>query len=452
MLHTGTYPRRPGALSDDSMEECEMDVPVAVPTAPAAAAAPPVATNTIIATMLRAAPKISDLIFSPGRAPQVEVNGELVQLKIAGVGVLKPDDTARIANDLMGRSKHALEKLKEEGSCDISYSVPKLSRFRVNIFTQRGSCGIVMRVIPTDVPDFKTLNLPPELNEAAKLRPGIVLVTGPTGSGKSSTLAAFVDKINETKACHVITIEDPIEFLHQHKLATIHQRELHTDCPSFALALRAALRQAPKLILVGEMRDKQTIEVALEAAETGHMVYSTLHTIDASKTVERIIGVFPLEEQNAIRGRLAKSFRYIVSQRLIPRIDGSGRVAAFEILKATIRTREYVQKGESEGKSLLDAMRDAEGNEMQCFDDEIEKMIRAGVIDMEMGLSYCTNMGNLRLCLADFVEAQGNKTPGARPAKPAGVTPKAAPASYAGKASAPAAPEPSRETELEIER
>ena len=435
-----------------------MDVPVAVPTipgtstTPAAAAPPPVATNTIIATMLRAAPKISDLIFSPGRAPQVEVNGELVQLKIAGVGVLKPDDTARIANDLMGRSKHAMEKLKEEGSCDISYSVPKLSRFRVNIFTQRGSCGIVMRVIPTDVPDFKTLNLPPELNEAAKLRPGIVLVTGPTGSGKSSTLAAFVDKINETKACHVITIEDPIEFLHQHKLATIHQRELHTDCPSFALALRAALRQAPKLILVGEMRDKQTIEVALEAAETGHMVYSTLHTIDASKTVERIIGVFPLEEQNAIRGRLAKSFRYIISQRLIPRLDGSGRVAAFEILKATIRTREYVQKGESEGKSLLDAMRDAEGNEMQCFDDEIEKMIRAGVIDMEMGLSYCTNMGNLRLCLADFVEAQGNKTPGARPAKPAGVTPKAAPASYAGKASAPAAPEPSRETELEIER
>jgi twitching motility protein PilT len=439
-----------------------MDVPVVVPTAPtastalggpAAGAAPPVATNTIIATMLRAAPKISDLIFSPGRAPQVEVNGELVQLNIPGVGMLRPDDTARIANDLMGRSKLALEKLKEEGSCDISYSVPKLSRFRVNIFTQRGSCGIVMRVIPTDVPDFKSLNLPPELNEAAKLRPGIVLVTGPTGSGKSSTLAAFVDKINQTKACHVITIEDPIEFLHQHKLATIHQRELHTDCPSFALALRAALRQAPKLILVGEMRDKQTIEVALEAAETGHMVYSTLHTIDASKTVERIIGVFPLEEQNAIRGRLAKCFRYIVSQRLIPRLDGTGRVAAFEILKATIRTREYVQKGESEGKSLLDAMRDAEGGEMQCFDDEIEKMIRAGVIDMEMGLSYCTNMGNLRLCLADFVEAQGNKTPGAHPAKPASAAPKAAPASYAGKpAAASAAPEPSLETELEIER
>jgi twitching motility protein PilT len=432
-----------------------MDVPVAVQ--PTAAAAPaPVATPVLIATMLRAAPKISDLIFSPGRAPQVEVNGQLVQLKIPGVGMLKPDDTARIAADLMGRSKHALEKLKEEGSCDISYSVPKLSRFRVNIFTQRGSCGIVMRVIPTDVPDFRSLNLPKELNEAAELRPGIVLVTGPTGSGKSSTLAAFVDKINQTKACHVITIEDPIEFLHQHKLATIHQRELHTDCPSFALALRAALRQAPKLILVGEMRDKQTIEVALEAAETGHMVYSTLHTIDASKTVERIIGVFPLEEQNAIRGRLAKSFRYIISQRLIPRMDGTGRAAAFEILKATVRTREYVQKGEAEGKSLLDAMRDAENGEMQCFDDEIEKMIRAGVVDMEVGLSYCTNMGNLRLCLADFVEAQANSPAQTRATKAGSPAPKPAAASYAGTSSAaPAEASDSsraRETEIEIER
>jgi len=432
-----------------------MDVPVAVPTTAAAAPAP-VATPVLIATMLRAAPKISDLIFSPGRAPQVEVNGQLVQLKIPGVGILKPDDTARIAADLMGRSKHALEKLKEEGSCDISYSVPKLSRFRVNIFTQRGSCGIVMRVIPTDVPDFRSLNLPKELNEAAELRPGIVLVTGPTGSGKSSTLAAFVDKINQTKACHVITIEDPIEFLHQHKLATIHQRELHTDCPSFALALRAALRQAPKLILVGEMRDKQTIEVALEAAETGHMVYSTLHTIDASKTVERIIGVFPLEEQNAIRGRLAKSFRYIISQRLIPRMDGTGRAAAFEILKATVRTREYVQKGEAEGKSLLDAMRDAENGEMQCFDDEIEKMIRAGVVDMEVGLSYCTNMGNLRLCLADFVEAQANSPAQTRATKAGSPAPKPAAASYAGTSSAaPAEASDSsraRETEIEIER
>ena len=379
--------------------------PSAAPAAPAAPAEP-VSTPTIIASMLRAHSKTSDLIFSPGRAPQVETGGQLIQLKIAGVGVLGSEDTARIAADLIGRNTHALEKLKLEGSCDISYSLPKLSRFRVNIFTQRGSCAIVMRVIASNVPDFGSLHLPSQLTEAAELRPGIVLVTGPTGSGKSSTLAALVNKINEERACHIITIEDPIEFLHSHKRATIHQRELHTDAPSFALALRAALRQAPKLILVGEMRDRETIEVALEAAETGHLVYSTLHTIDASKTVERIIGAFPLGDQNAVRTRLSKTFRFIISQRLIPRQDNAGRVAAFEILKSTLRTREYVQKGEGEGKTLLDAMRDGSTEGMQCFDDEIEKMIRSKVIDIQTGLSYATNAGNLRLHLADLLEPQ----------------------------------------------
>jgi twitching motility protein PilT len=254
------------------------------------------------------------------------------------------------------------------------------------------------------VPDFSALKIPTQLGEAAELRPGIVLVTGPTGSGKSSTLAAFVNKINEERACHIITIEDPIEFLHSHKKSTIHQRELHTDTPNFALALRAALRQAPKLILVGEMRDRETIEVALEAAETGHLVYSTLHTIDASKTVERIVGSFSLSDQQAVRMRLGKTFRFIVSQRLIPKRDGSGRAAVFEILKSTLRTREYVQKGETEGKSLLDAMRDGSNDGMQCFDDEIEKLIRSGTIDMNTGLSYSTNSGNLRLQLADLLE------------------------------------------------
>lgn len=364
----------------------------------------PVPTANLIATMLRAAKNTSDLIFSPGRAPQVEVSGQLMQLKITGVGILNAEDTARIAADLIGRNNHAVEKLKNEGSCDLSYSLPKISRFRVNIFTQRGSCAIVMRVIASNVPDFQSLKIPAQLAEAAELRPGIVLVTGPTGSGKSSTLAAFVNKINEEKACHIITIEDPIEFLHSHKKATIHQRELHTDTPNFALALRAALRQAPKLILVGEMRDRETIEVALEAAETGHLVYSTLHTIDASKTVERIIGSFSLSDQAAVRMRLSKSFRFIVSQRLLRRRDGSGRAAVFEILKSTLRTREYVQKGESEGKSLLDAMRDGSNEGMQCFDDEIEKLIRAGVVDVDTGLSYATNAGNMRLQLADLLE------------------------------------------------
>jgi twitching motility protein PilT len=391
------------------------DPTTAVTPAPAAEQTGPAPTANIIASMLQAAPKTSDLIFSPGRAPQVELHGQLMQLKIKGVGVLSAEDTARIAADLIGRNSFAVQKLKDEGSCDISYSVAKLSRFRVNVFTQRGTCAIVMRVIPTSVPDFKTLHLPEQLNDAAQVRPGIVLVTGPTGSGKSSTLAAFINQINEEKACHVITIEDPIEFLHQHKRATIHQRELYSDTSSFALALRAALRQAPKLILVGEMRDKETIEVALEAAETGHMVYSTLHTIDASKTIERIVGVFPNSDQPAIRGRLAKSFRYIISQRLIPRADGSGRVATFEILKSTLRTREYVQKGESEGKSLLDAMRDGAEEGMQCFDIEIEKLIRSKVLDIDTGLSYSTNEGNLRLLLADLLEGREGQIPSGAP-------------------------------------
>jgi twitching motility protein PilT len=262
-----------------------------------------------------------------------------------------------------------------------------------------------MRVIPNTIPDFAALNLPPQLGDICELRNGIVLVTGPTGSGKSSTLAAILNKINNEKAYHILTIEDPIEFLHQHRKSTIHQRELHSDTPSFALALRAALRQAPKVILVGEMRDKETIEIALEAAETGHLVFSTLHTIDASKTVERIIGVFPAADQQAIRSRISKAFRYIVSQRLIARKDGGGRVAAIEILKSTMRTREYVEKGEGEGKTLVDAMRDGSNEGMQHFDGVIERMIRDGIIDLEVGLGYASNAGNLRLELSDLAEA-----------------------------------------------
>jgi twitching motility protein PilT len=276
---------------------------------------------------------------------------------------------------------------------------------------QRGTCAVVMRVIPGKVPDFASLNLPEELSKIVGLRNGIVLVTGPTGSGKSSTLAAIIDKINKEQFYHVLTIEDPIEFLHPHKNCIVHQRELHADTPSFALALRAALRQAPKVILVGEMRDRETIEIAMEAAETGHLVLSTLHTIDASKTIERIVGVFPMAEQHTLRNRLAKSFRYIVSQRLIPRKDGTGRVAAIEILKSTLRTREYVEKGEGDGKTLLDAMRVGGQDGMQHFDGEIERLIREGILDLDTGLAYATNAGNLQLELADFAREQAEADP-----------------------------------------
>lgn len=377
----------------------------ATPQKPASAATHSFNTAGLIAAMVRMK-GVSDLIFSPGRPPQVELNGSLRGVKVEGLPVLTPDYTAKIAQDLIGANKLAAETLKEQGSCDLSYSLPQHSRFRVNIFKQRGSYAIVMRVIPNKIPAFDELNLPEELKRIAALKNGIVLVTGPTGSGKSSTLAAIIDLINTTRADHIVTIEDPIEFLHQHKLGTIHQRELHSDTESFEGALRAALRQAPKVILVGEMRDKETIEIAMTAAETGHLVFSTLHTIDAAKTVERIIGVFPLSDQQAIRTRLATSFRYFVSQRLLPRRDGKGRVAIIEILKSTMRTREYVERGEGEGKTLLDAMRDGDQEGMQYFDGEIEKYIRAGVISYENAMHYATNAGNLRLQLSDFEESQ----------------------------------------------
>jgi len=294
----------------------------------------------------------------------------------------------------------ALRTLRDQGACDLSYALAERSRCRVNIFRQRGSFAIVMRVIAMKIPSLADLNLPATVAEAAGLKNGIVLVTGPTGSGKSSTLAALIDMINETRAEHILTIEDPIEFLHLHKKGTLHQRELHSDTPTFALALRAALRQAPKVILVGEMRDAETIEIALTAAETGHLVFSTLHTIDASKTVDRIIGSFPPADQGAIRTRLAASFRYFISQRLIPK-KGGGRLAVVEILKATMRTREYIERGETEGRSLVDAMSDGVLEGMQHFDGELERLVRAGALSINTALLYATNAGNLRVQIAD---------------------------------------------------
>jgi twitching motility protein PilT len=376
----------------------------------AATTAAPMSTPDLLTAMLRTSPKISDLFFSPGKPPLVEISGKLAPA--GATRALTNDDTRRIASDLIGSNQDALDNLKQLGSCDVSYSLSGANRFRVNVFMQRGSCAIVMRVIPGKVPDFESLNLPSELAKVVGLRNGIVLVTGPTGSGKSSTLAAIIDRINKEQSYHVLTIEDPIEFLHPHKNCIVNQRELHSDTPSFALALRAALRQAPKVILVGEMRDKETIEIAMEAAETGHLVLSTLHTIDASKTVERIVGVFPMAEQHTLRNRLAKSFRYIISQRLIPRKDGSGRVAVIEILKSTLRTREYVEKGESDGKTLLDAMRVGGEEGMQHFDGDIERLIRDGTIEMETGLAYATNPGNLQLEMSDLkLDAEAEADP-----------------------------------------
>jgi twitching motility protein PilT len=362
----------------------------------------------VLRAMLAVSDKVSDLIFSPGRPPQVELSGRLQPVAVAGLEKLTAAHTASIAKLIVSQQKGGAENLEKNGTADISFSVPGFSRFRVNVFLQRGTHAIVMRVIPSRPPNFDDFHLPKQLRQIAELKNGLVLVTGPTGSGKSTTLAAIIDLINETKHYHVITIEDPIEFLHGHKNCTIHQRELHSDTPTFAMALRAALRQAPKVILVGEMRDRETVEIALEAAETGHLVLSTLHTIDAAKTVDRIIGVFPKNEEQVVRTRLASVFRYIVSQRLVPRADGEGRIAAIEILKATSRTKQYVEQGESEGKSLTDAMEQGELDGMQTFDGVLERMIRAGTLDKDEALSYASNAGNLQLRLVDLNAKQPN--------------------------------------------
>src|SRR5687767_2378227 len=349
--------------------------------------------------MLLLSDRISNLNFSVGQLPQVEINGKLTPVQPLGMQKLTPYQTEIIAMTLLQGNPDAAERLASSGTADLSYSLPSRARFRVNIFQQRGVYSIVMRVIPTDIPTLKSLGLPKHLEEIAELRNGLVLVTGPTGSGKSSTQAAIIDTINETKHYHIVTIEDPIEYLHSHKNSTINQREVGHDTKDFPSALRATLRQAPKVILIGEMRDFETTEIALEAAETGHLVLSTLHTIDASKTIDRIIGLYPKNEEPVIRTRLAQTFRYIVSQRLIPRADLRGRIAAVEILRSTPRTREYIESGEQEGKSLLDAMRDGQLEGMQDFDTVIREMIERRVITVEDGLGFATNQNNLLLSL-----------------------------------------------------
>src|SRR2546429_4942496 len=366
----------------------------------------------VIERMLMVSDKISDLNFSVGQLPQVEINGKLTPVQPLGLQKLTPYQTEIIAMTLLEENPEAAERLVETGTADLSYSLPSRARFRCNVFQQRGVYSIVMRVIPTDIPTLASLSLPSQLAEIADLRNGLVLLTGPTGSGKSSTLAAIIDIINESKHYHVVAIEDPIEYLHTHKNSTINQREVGHDTKDFPSALSAALRQAPKVILIGEMRDYETTEIALEAAETGHLVLSTLHTIDASKTVDRIIGLYPKNEEPVIRTRLAQTFRYILSQRLIPRADNRGRIAAVEILQSTPRTREYIENGEAEGKSLLDAMRDGQLDGMQDFDSVIKDLIERSVITIEDGLGFATNQNNLLLSLKgltsgeDYIRAQ----------------------------------------------
>lgn len=357
--------------------------------------------DALLTAMLSVAPGISDINFSVGRPPQVEAFGVLREADVPPrVKKLTAYQTERIALNLMNGERRLLKELAERGSCDCAYMISEKARFRVNIFRNRGNISIVMRKAQTEVPTIQSLGLPKVLGEIAKEKTGLVLVTGSTGSGKTTTLAAILDEINRTQAVHVVTLEDPIEYVHPHKKSTFNQRELGADFDDFPSGLRAALRQAPKVILVGEMRDRATVDIAMTAAETGHLVLSTIHTINAGQSINRILGMFDKNEEKQLRLRLADMLRWVVSQRLLPRIGG-GRMLAQEIMGNNLRTRESVALGESEDKNFYDIIEQSETFGWCTFDQTIVKAFEAGKITDETAILYCSNKGKMSRFLDD---------------------------------------------------
>ncbi len=344
----------------------------------------------ILTKMLESRKNISDLNITPGKPLQVESSGELVPVHMEpDFKVLTPFQTEIFALNLINQDRRLTEILLKEGSCDLSYALGDKARFRVNIFSRSGSYSIVLRKLETKIPTIEDLDLPAPFHGMAEEKNGIIFVTGATGSGKSTSLAALLDKINETKSVHVITLEDPIEYQHPQKKSTFNQRELGADFDSFASGLRAALRQAPKVILVGEMRDRETVEIGLSAAETGHLVLSTLHTVDAGQTINRIIGMFSTEEEKQIRIRLADTIRWIVCQRLLPK-NGGGRVAAFEIMKSNLRVKDSILNGESEGKTFYEIIKTGKAYGMINFDEYIVKLFERELISEETAMTYAS--------------------------------------------------------------
>jgi twitching motility protein PilT len=345
----------------------------------------------ILTRMLDSHSSVSDLNFTAGRPLQVESAGELLPVEIKPpIKALSPFQTEAVAMNLIGGDRRLTETLIKTGSCDMSYSLPGKARFRVNIFSQTGQYSIVLRQLESKVPTIRDMKLPESFFDVAKELNGIVIFTGATGTGKTTSLAAILEDINETRAVHVVTLEDPIEYQHPHKKATFNQRELGRDYDSFANGLRAALRQAPKVILVGEMRDRETVEIGLTAAETGHLVLSTLHTVDAGQAMNRILGMFTNEEEKQVRIRLADTVRWVVSQRLLPKIGG-GRVAAFEILRMNLRVKEAILQGESEGKTYYEMMQAGKPFGMTTFDDYIIGLYEQSLITQETALAYASN-------------------------------------------------------------
>lgn len=360
--------------------------------------------------MLDAYDNVSDLNVTVGKPFQVETAGDLAVVDMnPPFDEITPFQAEIFALNLLNQNRRLTENLLLEGSCDSSYELPGKARFRVNVFSQRGNYSIVLRKLATKIPTCQELGIPESFLKMAEEKNGFILVTGATGTGKTTSLAAVLNEINDVRSVHVVTLEDPVEYDHPHKMATFNQREMGEDFDSFAHGLRAALRQAPKVILVGEMRDRETVEIGMSAAETGHLVLSTLHTVDAGQTMNRIVGMFPVEEENQIRTRLADTIRWVVCQRLLPKVGG-GRVAAFEIMHTNLRVKDMILHGESEGKTYYDVIHDGLAFGMMTFDDSIIELYEKGLITEETAMAYASRKGIVGRRIDSIKSSRGEAT------------------------------------------
>ncbi len=363
-----------------------------------------------ITAMLESHSNVSDLNITVGKTLQVESSGHLVPVTVEPpISELTPFQTETFALNIIGNNKRLLMDLVENGSCDLSYSLGGKARFRVNIFTQKGYFSTVLRKLESDIPTIENMQFPPAFEKMAREINGLVLFTGATGTGKTTSLAALLDRINNERSVHVVTLEDPIEYVHQQKKATFNQREMGNDFSTFAVGMRAALRQAPKVILVGEMRDRETMEIALTAAETGHLVLSTLHTIDAGQTVNRILGMFEQEEQPQIRNRLVDTVRWVVSQRLLPKVGG-GRVAAMEILCTSLRVKDLILNGETEDKTFYNIIKEGSALQMRTFDQHILELFSRGLVTEQTAVTYCSHRNEMNRGLDRLKSERGEAT------------------------------------------
>jgi twitching motility protein PilT len=364
----------------------------------------------ILSRMLDAYDNVSDLNITVGKPFQVETAGELAIVDMdPPFDEITPIQAEIFAFNLINQNRRLTENLLLEGSCDSSYELPGKARFRVNIFSQRSNYSIVLRKLATKIPTCQELGIPESFLNMAEEKNGFILVTGATGTGKTTSLAAVLNEINDTRSVHIVTLEDPVEYDHPHKKATFNQREMGEDFDSFASGLRAALRQAPKVILVGEMRDRETVEIGLSASETGHLVLSTLHTVDAGQTINRILGMFPTEEENQIRIRLADTIRWIVCQRLLPKVGG-GRIAAFEIMGTNLRGKDLSLHGESEGKTSYDIIQAGQAFGMTTFDDYIVGLYEKGLITQETAMAYASRKAIVGRGIDSVKSARGEAT------------------------------------------